>query len=62
MSQTYLAQIVAALVVVLPWFGLNLGSEEVTQLAQGVLLLGTVAWTLYRRHKAGDVSVLGVRK
>lgn len=62
MSQTYLAQIVMVLALVLPKIGVALPSDQLTTVVQGIVIVGGVFWTLYRRYQAGDITVAGTRK
>lgn len=62
MSQTYIAQIVLVLALILPKFGIHAGSDELTALLQGAFVVGSILWTLIRRYQAGGVTPLGVRK
>lgn len=62
MSTTYIAQIVAVLSFFLPKWGISVGSDELTQIVQAVVILGAALWTLYQRNKRGDVTLAGIRK
>lgn len=62
MSQTYIAQIVIVLALILPKIGVNLGNDELTALAQGAVILGGIVWTLVRRYQVGDITAAGIRK
>lgn len=62
MSQTYIGIIVGLLSSVLPKFGVQVGSEELTQT---ISLIGTIVgtvWALWGRYRAGGITALGFRK
>ncbi len=69
-SSQYVAQIVIALAFFLPKFGVNLGSDQLTIVVQGVFIVGGIAWTLYQRNfmkkvatqAESDVQISGVKK
>ncbi len=69
MSQTYIAAVVGLLAVILPKFGITIGSEELTTTIQSIVVTITTIWTLVRRYQlgkeiqpGGDINVAGVRK
>lgn len=62
MSTTYIAQVVALLAFFLPKWGISIGSEELTGIVQAVAVLGAALWTLYRRYKVGDLTIVGSRR
>lgn len=64
-----IAALVSILVIVLPWFGLNLATDELTPFIQGlvVVIAQIVVWyqrtTLQKSPMGrGDVGVLGLRR
>jgi hypothetical protein len=62
MSTTYVSVIVMVLGAVLPRIGVTLGNEELTTF---VSVLATVLgglWIMYKRYRAGGITVAGVRK
>lgn len=62
MSQTYVAQIVIVLALLLPKFGIGFDSEQLTAIVQAIFVLGAAAWTLIRRYQHGDITAAGIRK
>jgi len=69
MSTTYIAAIVGILAVLLPRFGVEIGSEELTSLVSSIIAIGTGVWIMYQRTKLqkapfgfGDVTALGVKR
>ncbi len=61
MSKTYIAQIVSVLAVVLPLFGIEVGSEALTTTAQTLVILISGVVTLVERYKKGDVKWFGAK-
>ena len=61
-STTYLAQIVALIGFGLKLFKVEIGTEELTNAVAAAMALGGFLWTLYQRHKRGDINVLGVKQ
>jgi len=63
MSTTYIANIVAFLILVLPLAGLEVVNESMltSTVAQGVGALAVV-YVFYGRFKAGGISMWGLRK
>lgn len=69
MSTQFIAAIVSLLVFFLPKFGIEIGSEELTQMVSGIVLFVSQVWIMYQRTKLqkasmglGDVTNLGMRK
>jgi len=62
MSTTIIAVIVNLLAILLPYFGIELHTERLTDLVQTLVAIGTGIWIWYQRVKIGDVTTLGVRK
>jgi len=62
MSTTYIAAIVSILVVVLPRFGIQVSSEEVTNILSAIVAVVSSIWIIVQRYKRGDVTPLGLRK
>jgi len=60
-STTYAAQIVIALSLILPRFGVSLGNDELNAMVEGLAIFGSIIWTLYQRYKAGGITMAGVR-
>ena len=60
-STTYIAVIVNLLVTFLPKFGITAGSDELTAIIQGAVAVATGVWIIYKRYKAGGITVLGVK-
>lgn len=62
MSQTYIAAIASLLVVVLPMFGVRVGTDEITSIMQSIVVLVSSVWVIVRRYQAGGVTPLGAYK
>lgn len=62
MSTTILAVIINLLAVGLPYIGVTIGTEELTNAVQVLFAIITGAWIWYQRVKRGDVTVVGARK
>ena len=45
----------------LPQFGLNLGSEELTTTISTIALISAAAWAWYGRYRLGGIGVSGIR-
>jgi len=62
MSTTYIGNIIAILSLILPKFGITIGSDELTTTAStiGGIIGGFIVF--YGRYKAGGVSLLGFRE
>lgn len=61
-SSQYLSAIVIILVSVLPKFGVQVGSDELTSWLQAALTVAGGIIIMIKRFKQGGISVLGVRK
>lgn len=61
-STTYIAVIVNILATFLPRFGITVGSEELTSIAQAVVAVVTGVWVIVQRYRKGDVTAAGLRK
>lgn len=61
MSKTVISSAVAILVSLLPLIGVNVGSEQLTEAVQTIIVVvsGVVIW--FERVRKGDVSVVGKR-
>lgn len=64
MSQTYIAAVVVVLAQVLPLFGINVGSEQLTTTIVTILTIGAGIWVMIRRllDKNKPIDYLGRRK
>jgi ABC-type nickel/cobalt efflux system permease component RcnA len=62
MSTTYIAALASILVTVLPRFGVQVTSDEVTTLVSAGVVLVSGIWIIYQRYQRGDVTIAGVRK
>ena len=54
--------VINLLATVLPFLGVNIGTEQLTTTVATLLAIGTALWVWYKRVSAGDVSIVGVRK
>lgn len=61
-SQTISAVIVQLLVIVLPMFGVRVGTDNLTNVVQTITVIGAGLWIWVRRYQEGDVSFFGARK
>lgn len=62
MSSTYIATVVAILAQLLPFIGINVGSEALTTTAQTLIVIASGLWILKERFKKGDVTFFGAYK
>ena len=62
MSQEYLSAVVAILAVLLPKFGVEIGSEALTTTLSTIITVISALWIMFRRYQRGDINVLGGRK
>ena len=69
MDKQYIAIIVLILGSLLPKFGVEIGSEELTAIVSGIIVAISGLYAIYQRTKLqeaplgeGDVTVLGVKK
>lgn len=58
-SQTIVAVITQLLVVILPMFGVRVGSDSLTSALQTIAVIVTGLWIWVRRYQEGDITVLG---
>lgn len=61
-STEYISAIVVILAAILPRFGVQVGSEELTSWIMAVITLIGGAIIMYKRFKRGDINVLGAKK
>ena len=61
MSQIILATIVNLLAVFLPYIGVEVGSEQLTQTIQTLVAVVTGVWIYVRRVNMGGVNLVGGR-
>lgn len=61
-SQEYVSLLVVLLANLLPKVGLVLGTEPITTLATLIITVIGVIWAMYRRHRKGDISIVGTKK
>lgn len=63
MSTTYIANIVAILVFVLPHFGITIADPNtLTGIFTSVAGAIAAIWVFYGRYRAGGISIFGLRK
>ena len=61
-SQEYISAFVIIVVAILPKFGIQIGSEELTAWIQaGITVIGGII-IMVRRFKRGDISLGGIKK
>ena len=58
-STTILAVLVQLLVVILPKFGIVIGTEELTATAQTIVVVASGLWIWFQRYQRGDVKLFG---
>jgi hypothetical protein len=61
-STTYTAEIVKLISVIGLLLGFEIDTDNLTATIGLLLIIGSSAWTLYQRYKAGGVSALGFRR
>lgn len=61
-STTYLSQIVVLVGFALKVFKIEIPTEELTTIVSSIMVLGGALWTLYQRHKQGDINLVGIKK
>lgn len=62
MSHTISAIFIQLAVVILPAIGIQVGSDQLTNLVQTVTVILTGLYVWYRRVQKGDVTLAGVRQ
>lgn len=60
-SQIYISALVVILVQLNNLFGFNLGNDQITDIASGLVSIGVSIWIAIRRHQTGDINVVGVK-
>lgn len=58
-STTVTAVFVQLLIVILPLFGIQVGSTEATNAFQTITVIVTGLWIWYQRVQKGDIKVFG---
>ncbi len=61
-STTYTAEIVKLASIFALIFGYEIDGSQLEVTVGIIVIIGSSAWTLYQRYKAGGVSMIGVRK
>jgi len=61
MSTTVIASIISILAVVLPLLGIEVGSEQLTVVAQTVAVVLSGLWVWYQRVQRPDVNLAGLK-
>lgn len=62
MSHQYTAAAVSLLVVVLPMFGVKVGSEALTVTVQTIVVIASQLWIMIRRYQKGDIKLSGAKR
>ena len=62
MSQEYVGAFIIILVTLLPQFGIQIETAELTAMVQAIITVITGAYIMYRRFKQGDITIAGFRK
>ena len=62
MSTTVIASLVSILAVVLPFLGVEVGSEQLTVTAQTIAVVLSGIWVWFQRVQRSDVNFAGLRK
>lgn len=62
MSTTIASVMVTLLAMILPYFGISVGSDQLTQAVQTVIVVIAGVWIWFRRYQIGDVTVAGLKK
>ena len=58
-STTVMAVLAQLLIVILPMFGVVVGSEQITSMAQTVVVIVTGLWIWFQRYQKGDIKLFG---
>ena len=59
MSQTIIAVFTMLLSQVLPLIGVEIGSDQLTDVISTIVAIGAGLWIWYRRVRVGDVTAAG---
>lgn len=62
MSQTYIGLIVTLLAVFLPKFGVQIGSDELTNVVSSIVTIIGGLWAFWGRYRVGDITPFGMKK
>lgn len=61
MAPSYLASFILVLSQVLPFVGINVGSDALTTTIQTLVAIGAGIYVMYRQVKTGKSTVMGTR-
>ena len=56
------ANIAVVLGLILSYFKINIGNEEITQIFTAILVVGGIVYSWIKRYKRGDLKLSGFRK
>lgn len=59
MSQTISAVFIQLAIVILPMFGVRIGTDQLTSALQTIIVIASGLWIWIRRYQQGDVTVFG---
>ena len=62
MSTTIASVFVQLAAILLPMLGITVGTDQLTQAVQTILVIGAGFWIWYQRVSKGDVTIVGSRK
>ena len=62
MSNEYISAVVIVLVTILPKFGIQIGSDELTSWIQAGVTVVSGVIIMIKRFQRGDIGILGNRK
>lgn len=62
MSTKVIASVASLLAVLLPLFGVNLGTAELTTTIQSIVVIASALWVWFRTVKKEGLSPLGFRR
>lgn len=61
LAPSYVSAIILVLSQVLPFFGINVGSEALTTTIQTILAIGIGLFVMFRQLRTGRATVAGTR-
>lgn len=62
MSSQYISALVIILATLLPKFGIQVGSDELTSFLQAVITVVGGVVIMYKRYKQGGINILGRKR
>ena len=62
MSREYISAIIIILVSLCNAFKVNIGTEEITPIIEGIFGVGSAIYIIWRKVKKGEITVMGQYK